>query len=177
MVDGIVRRNTHGKEVRYITELSDEEKTIAGKVSKAFSQMICGFDLLRVSGKSYVIDVNGFSFVKDNKAYYDSCANILRSTFIEAKKKMDMEKKNLPIIREEKEQKWVFKGLAIIIRHADRTPKQKFKHSFTSPIFISLLKGHKEEVVIRNVNDLKIVLQALRIALDEKQEIQLKLKC
>ncbi|CAI6588790.1 ADM_HP2_G0035670.mRNA.1.CDS.1 [Saccharomyces cerevisiae] len=176
VVDGIVRRNTHGKEVRYITELSDEEKTIAGKVSKAFSQMICGFDLLRVSGKSYVIDVNGFSFVKDNKAYYDSCANILRSTFIEAKKKMDMEKKNLPIIREEKEQKWVFKGLAIIIRHADRTPKQKFKHSFTSPIFISLLKGHKEEVVIRNVNDLKIVLQALRIALDEKAGNPAKIK-
>ncbi|CAD6637752.1 BJ4_G0032940.mRNA.1.CDS.1 [Saccharomyces cerevisiae] len=92
------------------------------------------------------------------------------------KEKMDMEKKNLPIIREEKEQKWVFKGLAIIIRHADRTPKQKFKHSFTSPIFISLLKGHKEEVVIRNVNDLKIVLQALRIALDEKAGNPAKIK-
>uniref|UniRef100_UPI003A5C8A43 Inositol hexakisphosphate and diphosphoinositol-pentakisphosphate kinase n=1 Tax=Saccharomyces cerevisiae TaxID=4932 RepID=UPI003A5C8A43 len=72
--------------------------------------------------------------------------------------------------------KWVFKGLAIIIRHADRTPKQKFKHSFTSPIFISLLKGHKEEVVIRNVNDLKIVLQALRIALDEKAGNPAKIK-
>ncbi|CCK69056.1 inositol polyphosphate kinase VIP1 KNAG_0B06270 [Huiozyma naganishii CBS 8797] len=170
VVDGIVRRNTHGKEVRYITELSEDEKDIAHHVSKAFSQMICGFDLLRVGGKSYVIDVNGFSFVKDNSAYYDSCAKILRETFIQAKKKMDVEKRKLPQIREEKSQKWVFKGLVTIIRHADRTPKQKFKHSFTSPIFISLLKGHKEEVVIRNVSDLKIVLQALTIALEEKAE-------
>ena len=176
VVDGIVRRNTHGKEVRYITELTPAEKDMARHVSKAFQQMICGFDLLRVSGKSYVIDVNGFSFVKDNQFYYDSCAKILRETFIEAKKKMDVEKRNLPVIREEKSQKWVFKGLVTIIRHADRTPKQKFKHSFTSPIFISLLKGHKEEVVIRNVNDLKIVLQALKIAIEEKAEDLIKLR-
>ncbi|GMM57095.1 inositol polyphosphate kinase [Maudiozyma humilis] len=168
VVDGIVRRNTHGKEVRYITELSAEEKDMAKHVSKAFSQMICGFDLLRVSGKSYVIDVNGFSFVKDNALYYDSCAKILREKFIQAKKKIDVEKRSLPLIREEKSQKWVFKGLVTVIRHADRTPKQKFKHSFTSPIFISLLKGHKEEVVIRNVSDLKIVLQALKIAQEQK---------
>lgn len=176
VVDGIVRRNAHGKEVRYITELSDEEKDIAHRVSKVFSQMICGFDLLRVAGKSYVIDVNGFSFVKDNSAYYDSSAKILRETFIQAKKRMDIEKRILPQIREEKSQKWVFKGLVTVIRHADRTPKQKIKHSFTSPIFISLLKGHKEEVVIRNVNDLKIVSQALNIALEEKAEDPVKVK-
>ncbi|KAL3234390.1 Inositol hexakisphosphate and diphosphoinositol-pentakisphosphate kinase [Nakaseomyces bracarensis] len=176
VVDGIVRRNTHGKEVRYITELSVEEKLMARRVSTAFSQMICGFDLLRVGGKSYVIDVNGFSFVKDNREYYDSCAKILRDTFIKAKKQLDEEKQKLPVIREEKKQKWVFKGLVTVIRHADRTPKQKFKHSFTSPIFISLLKGHKEEVVIRKVNDLKIVLQALRIALEEKAGNPTKIK-
>lgn len=176
VVDGIVRRNTHGKEVRYVTELTEEEKNIAHHVSKAFSQMICGFDLLRVAGKSYVIDVNGFSFVKDNSSYYDSCAKILRETFIQAKKKMDMEKRILPQIREEKSQKWVFKGLVTIIRHADRTPKQKIKHSFSSPIFISLLKGHKEEVVIRNVSDLKIVSKALTIALEENFEDRTKLK-
>lgn len=175
VVDGIVRRNTHGKEVRYVTELSQEEKEIAHHVSKAFSQTICGFDLLRVSGKSYVIDVNGFSFVKDNSSYYNSCASILRETFIKAKKKMDAQHRLLPAIQEEKTQKWVFKGLVTVIRHADRTPKQKFKHSFTSPIFISLLKGHKEEVVIRNVNDLKIVVQALKIAREENAEDPTKL--
>lgn len=175
VVDGIVRRNTHGKEIRYITELTEEEKQMARRVSRIFSQMICGFDLLRVGGKSYVIDVNGFSFVKDNSSYYDSCAKILRNTFCEAKKKMDLEKRNLPAIKEEKTQKWVFKGLVTVIRHADRTPKQKFKHSFTSPIFISLLKGHKEEVVIRNSNDLQIVLQALKIAQEENAEDLVKL--
>lgn len=176
VVDGIVRRNTHGKEIRYITELSAEEKEIARKVTTIFSQMICGFDLLRVNGKSYVIDVNGFSFVKDNSAYYDACAKILRETFIQAKKRMDLEKRNLPMIQEEKTQKWVFKGLVSVIRHADRTPKQKFKHSFRSPIFISLLKGHKEEVVIRNVNDLKVVLRALTIAQEENTEDPQKLE-
>lgn len=175
VVDGIVRRNTHGKEVRYITELSKEEKEMARQVSKAFSQMICGFDLLRVAGSSYVIDVNGFSFVKDNNSYYDSCARILRETFIQAKKIMNVQNRNLPAIQEEKTQKWVFKGLVTVIRHADRTPKQKFKHSFTSPIFISLLKGHKEEVVIRNISDLKIVLQALKIAEEENAEDPAKL--
>lgn len=176
VVDGIVRRNTHGKEVRYVTQLSDEEKYMAQLVSKTFSQMICGFDLLRVSGKSYVIDVNGFSFVKDNTSYYDSAAKILRETFLQAKKKIDLVKRTMPQIREEKSQKWVFKGLVTVIRHADRTPKQKIKHSFTSPIFISLLKGHKEEVVIRNVNDLQIVAQALNIALEEQAEDPVKVK-
>lgn len=175
VVDGIVRRNTHGKEVRYITELTAEEKEMARRVSKTFAQTICGFDLLRVGGKSYVIDVNGFSFVKDNVQYYDSCAKILRDTFYNAKKKMSLDKRNLPAIQEEKTQKWVFKGLVTVIRHADRTPKQKFKHSFTSPIFISLLKGHKEEVVIRHINDLKIVLQALKIAQEENAEDPVKL--
>lgn len=177
VVDGIVRRNTHGKEIRYITELSASETIMAQKVSQIFQQAICGFDLLRVNGDSYVIDVNGFSFVKDNNDYYDSCSRILRNLFIEAKKSRDLLKEKIPKLSqlhkdrfEEKQQKWVFKGLVSVIRHADRTPKQKFKYSFKSPVFISLLKGHKEEVIIRAVPDLQVVLETVKIAEERKLE-------
>lgn len=174
VVDGIVRRNTHGKEIRFVTELSIDEKRMACSVSQIFRQTICGFDLLRVAGKSYVIDVNGFSFVKDNTEYYDACLLILRRIFIEAKKDRDLIKTKIPkssqnqLQFQEKEQKWVFKGGVSVIRHADRTPKQKFKYSFRSPVFISLLKGHKEEVIIRAVPDLQVVLETVKIA-EEKQ--------
>lgn len=181
VVDGIVRRNTHGKEIRYITELTEEETRMARNVSAIFKQTICGFDLLRVNGQSFVIDVNGFSFVKDNNEYYDSCASILRELFIEAKKSRDLLKTQIPLKFnksqfEEKEQKWVFKGLVSVIRHADRTPKQKFKYSFRSPLFISLLKGHKEEVIIRAVPDLQVVLETVKIAEEKKLEDPKKLR-
>ena len=47
------------------------------KVVEAFKQNICGFDLLRTDRVSYVVDVNGFSFVKNSPKYYDDCAQIL----------------------------------------------------------------------------------------------------
>ncbi|VDP21039.1 unnamed protein product [Soboliphyme baturini] len=76
-LDGKVERDSEGKEVRYPVILSSKEKHIARKIVCAFRQTVCGFDLLRADGKSYVCDVNGFSFVKTSIRYYEDTAKIL----------------------------------------------------------------------------------------------------
>lgn len=105
-LDGKVERDSEGKEVRYPVMLTAMEKLVARKVCLAFKvcvfphssvhcalvaasrhiieifsyflqQTVCGFDLLRANGHSYVCDVNGFSFVKNSMKYYDDCAKIL----------------------------------------------------------------------------------------------------
>lgn len=281
VVDGVVRRNTHGKEVRYVTNLSDEEKSIASRISTTFGQRVCGFDLLRADGKGYVIDVNGWSFVKDNNEYYDRCANIMKDIFIKEKMRrggitppmaspaisdvdpmsrgvpggkekasketpltgmlpnqktapgmpgskstQDTKGTNTPVpdpglkpenaatsragsgaasplpppsepmaksmppstdtvqpatphlqddvVTEAETQTppppppkhdWKLKGMVSVIRHADRTPKQKFKFTFHTEPFIQLLKGHQEEVLLIGEPALASVLEAVEKAM------------
>ncbi|KAL4913180.1 histidine phosphatase superfamily-domain-containing protein [Aspergillus aurantiobrunneus] len=279
VVDGLVRRNTHGKELRYITKLSKDEASIASKISYGFGQRICGFDMLRVGERSYVIDVNGWSFVKDNNDYYDRCAGILRDIFISERRRREgildasevssdanhhpwrhsvshrhalktllkspgSSKSNgnqqhhkspeigsseslhpsltasnhdivdhsnghkpanskevsafpgqqpppkrtnqpSPMIHNPSEgnppppaskHSWKLKGMVAVIRHADRTPKQKFKFTFHSQPFIDLLKGHQEEVVIKGESALRSVSDAVNLAMEHGLEDADKLK-
>jgi inositol hexakisphosphate/diphosphoinositol-pentakisphosphate kinase len=300
VVDGLVKRNPSGKEVRYVTKLSDSEAAIASKISEGFGQRVCGFDLLRVGDASYVIDVNGWSFVKDNGDYYEKAANILKDMFlkevarkqrkdaaqhaaIEAQAGMEVPTKgatnhrktlgklfkspsmsriannapHLPHMRQastlpsspdtslsttpiaaspsiektnptavlspptgassstsegpasepditlppaieeddahlEPERsmsqdhldvpppataaQWKLKGVVSVIRHADRTPKQKFKYTFHAKPFVDLLKGHQAEVLLIGEAALQSVSDAVKLAMDEGLEDQKKLR-
>ncbi|KAI9347932.1 histidine phosphatase superfamily-domain-containing protein [Zopfochytrium polystomum] len=160
VVDGVVRRNAEGKEVRYITPLSEEEKEISRKVSETFGQTVCGFDLLRTGGRSYVIDVNGWSFVKGNDDYYEKCVEILRSLFLQAAKSRQMRVPTKSI-----ENQWKLKAFLSVLRHGDRTPKQKAKFTFRSKPFMDLLNGTEEEVVLKN-DQLRLVSRACDEAIE-----------
>lgn len=81
-LDGVVERDEMGKEKRFPIILTPEEKFIAKKIVQEFGQEVCGFDLLRANGKSYVCDVNGWSFVKSNQKYWIDCAIILQKKIL-----------------------------------------------------------------------------------------------
>eukprot|EP01040_Poterioochromonas_malhamensis_P002256 gene2256-2398_t len=84
VVDGKVQRNEDKKEIRYPVILTPNEKDMARRIVTAFKQTVCGFDILRVHGKSYCCDVNGFSFVKNSRKYYEDAAKILTEIMISA---------------------------------------------------------------------------------------------
>jgi hypothetical protein len=323
VVDGIVRRNPNGKELRYVTQLTKDEEESAARIVKAFGQTVCGFDILRANGKSYVIDVNGWSFVKDNSEYYDAAARILKDMFDKEKGKRegkqaqsaestpssanieweqassasnngndkqaptqaqaqaqassqqpsrkgtsgghrntlkglfhspsmsklagavhspvhlghrhganspdiaatipissppsmesgypssvsrlppaasqpilpmevtrdvpnaapDVKSDSEPHVPEAQDAvpppalkaDWKLKGVVSVVRHADRTPKQKFKFTFHTKPFVDLLKGHQEEVLLVGEAALNSVLDAVNVAFREGEEDRDKL--
>ncbi|KAH7328308.1 histidine phosphatase superfamily-domain-containing protein [Stachybotrys elegans] len=290
VVDGVVRRNTHGKELRYVASLTSEEKEMASKICTAFGQRVCGFDMLRAGGTSYVIDVNGWSFVKDNDDYYNHSATILKDVFVKERLRrggitpaapspavsdVDSHPRTSNVSRDREHQahslntsqssnkgatsmppppldstqsdngtrpvsgiispisgsahasksqstatsplfppptqdlltpgvaptstpaasvqsthpqlenttsaplpkhSWKLKGIVSVIRHADRTPKQKYKFTLHTEPFIALLKGHQEEVLLVGEAALASVIQAVDIAFEAGVEDPAKLK-
>ncbi|KAJ1727334.1 inositol hexakisphosphate and diphosphoinositol-pentakisphosphate kinase, partial [Coemansia biformis] len=162
VVDGHVRRNIEGKEMRFSTELTADEHEYARRVSQAFGQRVCGFDILRAAGRSMVMDVNGWSFVKGNDVYYDQATRILDARFQEALRHRWFARFVDPdaVGRATYESRWVLKAVLDVCRHADRTPKQKMKCVLHSAPVVALLDAGAE-AVMRAAPDLHRVLAAL----------------
>ncbi|WJX61054.1 inositol hexakisphosphate and diphosphoinositol-pentakisphosphate kinase [Trifolium repens] len=63
----------------------DVGKQLGSNFSKWTKELVFGFDLLRSEGRSYVCDVNGWSFAKNSHKYYDDSACVLRKMLLDAK--------------------------------------------------------------------------------------------
>ncbi|PAA87838.1 hypothetical protein BOX15_Mlig002187g3, partial [Macrostomum lignano] len=148
-LDGKVERDPEGKEMRCPVILTAREKIIAKKVVEAFNQTVCGFDLLRANGVSYVCDVNGFSFVKSSEKYYDDCAFILATLLTQAiapSLSLSVSCPSMdrpPLVRTTFGTVMELRCLIAVIRHSDRTPKQKLKMPVYGKEFYRLFNRHR----------------------------------
>uniref|UniRef100_A0A8C5M8D5 Inositol hexakisphosphate and diphosphoinositol-pentakisphosphate kinase n=1 Tax=Leptobrachium leishanense TaxID=445787 RepID=A0A8C5M8D5_9ANUR len=177
-LDGKVERDSEGKEVRYPVILNAREKLIAWKVCLAFKQTVCGFDLLRANGQSYVCDVNGFSFVKNSMKYYDDCAKILGNIIMrelapqfQIPWSIPLEAEDIPIVPTTSGTMMELRCVIAVIRHGDRTPKQKLKMEVRHQRFFDLFEkcyGYKTgKLKLKKPKQLQEVLDIARQLLVE----------
>ncbi|XP_006778083.1 PREDICTED: inositol hexakisphosphate and diphosphoinositol-pentakisphosphate kinase 1 isoform X11 [Myotis davidii] len=180
-LDGKVERDSEGKEIRYPVMLTAMEKLVARKVCVAFKQTVCGFDLLRANGHSFVCDVNGFSFVKNSMKYYDDCAKILGNTIMrelapqfQIPWSIPTEAEDIPIVPTTSGTMMELRCVIAIIRHGDRTPKQKMKMEVTHPRFFSLFEKHggykTGKLKLKRPEQLQEVLDIARLLLAELEK-------
>nr|XP_057930644.1 inositol hexakisphosphate and diphosphoinositol-pentakisphosphate kinase 1 isoform X6 [Doryrhamphus excisus] len=177
-LDGKVERDSEGKEIRYPVMLTAMEKLVARKVCVAFKQTVCGFDLLRANGHSFVCDVNGFSFVKNSMKYYDDCAKVLGNMVMRELApqfhipwSIPMEAEDIPIVPTTSGTMMELRCVIAIIRHGDRTPKQKMKMEVRHPLFFELFEkcgGYKSgKLKLKKPKQLQEVLDIARLLLLE----------
>ncbi|XP_021568816.1 inositol hexakisphosphate and diphosphoinositol-pentakisphosphate kinase 1 [Carlito syrichta] len=180
-LDGKVERDSEGKEIRYPVMLTAMEKLVARKVCVAFKQTVCGFDLLRANGHSFVCDVNGFSFVKNSMKYYDDCAKILGNTIMrelapqfQIPWSIPTEAEDIPIVPTTSGTMMELRCVIAIIRHGDRTPKQKMKMEVTHPRFFALFEKHggykTGKLKLKRPEQLQEVLDITRLLLAELEK-------
>ncbi|XP_043801094.1 inositol hexakisphosphate and diphosphoinositol-pentakisphosphate kinase 2 isoform X9 [Apis laboriosa] len=179
-LDGKVERDSEGKEIRYPVILSNAEKLISRKVCLAFKQTVCGFDLLRANGQSFVCDVNGFSFVKNSNKYYDDCAKILGNMILRELAptlhipwSVPFQLDDPPIVPTTFGKMMELRCVVAIIRHGDRTPKQKMKVEVRHPKFFEIFAkydGYKHgHIKLKRPKQLQEILDTARSLLAEIQ--------
>ncbi|VDD76245.1 unnamed protein product [Mesocestoides corti] len=188
-LDGKVERDSEGKEIRYPVILTPREKIIAKKVAKVVKQQICGFDLLRANGMSYVCDVNGFSFVKTSRKYYDDCSHVLGVliTRVIAPRLCPTgmgpwitpgTDDDIPLVPTTCGTIMELRCVIAVFRHGDRTPKQKMKMDVRDERFFKLFKKYAGErtleLKLKKPTQLQEVLDIVRDILDDIESGKLK---
>jgi inositol hexakisphosphate/diphosphoinositol-pentakisphosphate kinase len=181
-VDGRVKRTAEGKEVRYHVILTQQEKEIARKITQIFGQNICGFDLLRSDGISYVCDVNGWSFVKGQPKYYNDVAQILyemiqfylhpdsSSGLSRASRLLQDNDCMLQSTAEFGPSRGKqLRCLLAVVRHGDRTPKQKVKVKVSHPKLLAFFDGKDPhaQVKLKSVKEMEEFAAVISAILEE----------
>ncbi|KAH9247348.1 hypothetical protein BASA81_015065 [Batrachochytrium salamandrivorans] len=174
-IDGRVSRDENNSEIRYPVMLTSTEKEMARKVVLGFQQNVCGFDMLRSQdGKSYVCDVNGWSFVKKSAQYHKDSAlmlsNLLRTMMgrpnvvypLSESDSSSDEEDGQQVEGRNKQQRnkhhEELRAVIAIVRHGDRTPKQKLKVTVRDSRFLELFTqfGSKKSLGLIEDEELKL---------------------
>eukprot|EP00050_Salpingoeca_kvevrii_P014971 m.42343 g.42343 ORF g.42343 m.42343 type:complete len:979 (-) comp6090_c0_seq1:161-3097(-) len=184
VLDGLVLRNSAGKEVRCPVLLSKEEKNISSRIIKAFKQFVCGFDILRSeSQETFVMDVNGWSLAKRAPQYYADVAHLLRHhildrfqpkllrymSFEEPDSDVELDPPNTPTSSGPR-----LCCVVAVIRHGDRTPKQKMKFKTGNPSLLQLFslfsKDPQKELKLKARPQLEKTLEIVNSLIAEQPE-------
>ncbi|ORM39455.1 Inositol hexakisphosphate and diphosphoinositol-pentakisphosphate kinase [Babesia sp. Xinjiang] len=167
-LDGKVDRNKDGKELRFPVILTAKEKVIAYRIVEHFGQAVCGFDILRTINGPYVCDINGWSFVKHSRHHMDLSqiirimfllklqlkynitlgnvipAHIVTSETTEALKKTFANiEQNVDRVQSQEE----LCSVVVVMRHADRKPKQKLKTLTSHPLILQYFSDTNEKQI------------------------------
>ena len=173
VLDGRVHRTPDGKEKRYPVILSTYEKDMAKKVVETFGQFVCGLDILRSKGKSYVCDVNGWSFVKGNSKYYADCANIILDLLLRHLRPHETRSLLAPLLYGAMSESStpaegeILRSVVSVFRHCDRTPKQKLKFVTEDTELCSLCGSDGKTVKLKSAKDLQTILNTANKRLEE----------
>ena len=122
--------------------------------------------------------MNGFSFVKNSRKYYDDCSNILGNMILRELAPtlhipwtIPFQLDDPPIVPTTMGKMMELRCVVAVVRHGDRTPKQKMKFEVKHPMFFDIFKrmngfkvGH---VKIKKPKDLQEVLDIARFLITE----------
>lgn len=125
-----------------------------------------------------VVDVNGFSFVKTSTKYYEDTAKILGNTILRRLATslkipwhIPFQADDPPLVSTQSGKIMELRCVLAVIRHGDRTPKQKIKVIVNDVRFFKLFKKYdgiqQREIKLKRPNQLMEILELIRAILNE----------